>query len=228
MVRYAVYYMPSEHSPLWRFGSSILGFDAATSMDVDYPDHAIFKDPAALGWTARPRQYGFHATLKAPFHLAPGASAENLEACAQDFAAERLAFDIELKVATFRDFLALVPVERYAELDRLADDCVRAFEPFRAPLTPVDRERRHPERLTSRELENLDRWGYPFVFEEFRFHMTLTGVLELDEQLRLEPVFRELFDVVPPAVTIDALALFRQDEREGRFRLHQRYPFKAA
>ncbi len=93
---------------------------------------------------------------------------------------------------------------------------------------PVDRERRHPERLTSRELENLDRWGYPFVFEEFRFHMTLTGVLELDEQLRLEPIFRELFDVVPPAVTIDALALFRQDEREGRFRLHQRYPFKAA
>ena len=52
MVRYAVYFMPPEHSPLWRFGSSILGFDAATSMDVDYPDHAIFKDPAALGWTA--------------------------------------------------------------------------------------------------------------------------------------------------------------------------------
>lgn len=228
MVRYAVYFMPSEHSPLWRFGSSVLGYDAAACMDVDYPDHPIFKDPAALGWTARPRQYGFHATLKAPFRLAADASAEDLEACARAFAAERLAFDVELKMATFRDFLALVPVEHSAGLDRLADDCVRAFDAFRAPLTPEDRERRHPERLTSRELENLDRWGYPFVFDEFRFHMTLTGVLELEEQLRLEPIFREFFDLVPPVVTIDAVALFRQDDREGRFRVHQRYPFTPA
>ena len=226
MKRYAIYYMPPEHSPLWQFGSSILGFDAASFMDVDYPDHPLFHDPAALGWTAGPRQYGFNAPLKAPFRLAPGTTAEDLEAHGREFAAARHPFDVELKVATFRDFLALVPVEPSSELDRLGDDCVRAFDAFGAPLTPEDRERRHPERLTARELEQLDRWGYPFVFEDFRFHMTLTGVLDLGEQLRVEPVFRELFELVPPRATIDAVALFRQDERNGRFRVQQRFPFK--
>lgn len=228
MVRYAVYFMPSELSALWRFGSSVLGYDASSFTDVDYPDHPIFHEPAALGWTARPRQYGFHATLKAPFSPAPGTSPEDLERCAHEFAAARRPFDVELKMATFRDFLALVPVKIYSELDRLADDCVRAFDPFRAPLTPEDRERRHPERLSARELENLDRWGYPFVFDDFRFHMTLTGVLDLAEQLRLEPIFRDLFDPVPPVTTIDAISLFEQEEPNGRFRVKQRFPFKAA
>lgn len=226
MQRYAIYFMPPELSPLWQFGSAVLGFDAASFMDVGYPDHPLFQDPATLGWTAAPRQYGFHATLKAPFRLASGMSAEHLEAHAREFAATRQAFDIELKVATFRDFLALVPVEPSSELDQLADDCVRAFDAFRAPLTPEDRERRHPERLTARELEHLDRWGYPFVFEDFRFHMTLTGVLDLNEQLRAEPVFRHLFDLVPPRTAIDSVAVFRQDERDGRFRVQQRFPFR--
>lgn len=227
MQRYAIYFMPSELSPLWQFGCSVLGFDASSFMDVDYPDHPLFLDPAALGWTAGPRRYGFHATLKAPFRLAPDRTAADLEARLGEFAARRRAFDVELKLAAFRDFLALVPVEHSADLNRLADDCVRCFEAFRAPLTPLDRERRHPERLSARELEQLDRWGYPFVFEDFRFHMTLTGALELDAQLRLEPVLREIFDLVPPQVSIDAVALFRQDEPDGRFRVQQRFAFGA-
>ena len=225
MKRYAIYFMPPQVSPLWQFGSSILGFDAAAFADVDYPDHPLFQDPAALGWTAGPRQYGFHATLKAPFCLAAERTAEDLEASLLEFAEARQPFDIELKLGTYRDFLALVPVEPSSEVDRLADDCVRAFDHFRAPLTPEDRERRHPERLTARELEQLDTWGYPFVFDDFRFHMTLTGPLDLNDRLRVEPVFRELFDLVPPQTRIDAVALFRQDERNGRFRVQQRFPF---
>jgi hypothetical protein len=29
-----------------------------------------------------------------------------------------------------------------------------------------------------RQRNYLDRWGYPYVMEEFRFHMTLTGRLD--------------------------------------------------
>ena len=226
MQRFAIYYMPAEHTPLWRFGSSVLGFDAATFADVDYPDHPLFRDPESLGYTAAPRRYGFHATLKAPFRLAEGRDAGALERRLEDFAATQDTFDVTLKLATLRDFVALVPSDPAPRLDRLAEACVREFDAFRAPLTPEDRERRHPERLTPRQLENLDRWGYPFVFDDFRFHMTLTGSLTLDDRIRLGPVLDDLFRAIPPTAVIDAVALFVQDEAEGRFRVRARFPFK--
>jgi hypothetical protein len=29
--------------------------------------------------------------------------------------------------------------------------------------------------LNQSQVANLDRWGYPYLFADFRFHMTLTG-----------------------------------------------------
>ncbi len=228
MTRYAIYYVPHAASLLWRFGSSVLGFDADAFMDVGYPDHPLFQDPAALAWTAAPRRYGFHATLKAPFHLAPGHGAADLAADLEGFASEQRAFAVDLKLASVRDFLALVTVEPSAGLQRLADRCVSAFDAYRAPLTASDRERRHPERLSERGRAHLDRWGYPFVFEDFRFHMTLTGVLDTADRLRLEPVLTDLLALVPPRTSIDGVALFRQDAPEARFRLEHRFPFAPA
>lgn len=228
MKRYAVYYAPAEHSPLWHFGCSVLGFDAAAFMDVAYPDHPVFQDPAALAWTAGPRRYGFHATLKAPFHLADGRIEEDLMASLAGFAEDRQAFTVRLKLATLREFLALVTAEPSQDIDRLADDCVRAFDEFRAPMTASERERRHPERLEPEQLEKLDRWGYPFVLDDYRFHMTLTGEMSLDDQIRLVPVLEEMFALVPPETSIDAVSLFVQEDAESRFGLVGRYPFKSA
>lgn len=228
MKRFAIYYAPHEHSPLWTFGSSILGFDASAFMDVDYPPHALFQDPAALGWTAGPRRYGFHATLKAPFRLAEGRTEDELAARLDSFAAARHPFTIGLKLAAFRDFLALVLSAPSPEIDRLADDCVRGFDEFRAPMTASEHERRHPERLDPSQLEKLDLWGYPFVLDDFRFHMTLTGDMPLDDQMRLAPVLEEMFGLVPPDTVVDAVCLFVQEDAESRFRLASRHAFRAA
>ena len=228
MPRYAIYFAPRTASPLWDFGCSVLGFDAESFADVPYPDDPLFADPAVLGWTAAPRRYGFHATLKAPFHLASGRDAEDLAGTLAVFTEGRIPFDVDLKLARFRDFLALVPEEPVPALDRLAEDCVRVFDPFRAPLTPADRERRHPDRLSPQERENLDRWGYPFVFDDFRFHMTLSGPVDPGEAPWLEPVLRDLFAAVPARVAVDGVALFRQDDPEGRFRVERRFPFRGA
>ncbi len=226
-VRYAIYFMPHEASPLWQFGSSVLGFDAAAFADVAYPDDPIFRDPSTWTYTAGPRQYGFHATLKAPFHLRSDRSVDELEAQLRAFAAGRQPFGLRLKLATMRDFFALVAAQSPADLDRLADACVREFDGFRAPTTAEDRERRHPDRLSRRELETLDRWGYPFCFEDFRFHMTLTGAMDLASQIRFGPVLNRLFGLIDPNIEVDAIALFRQDERNGRFMVQRRFPFGA-
>lgn len=225
MARYAIYTIPPTDSALWRLGSSILGYDAATGLDAPFPDDPIFADPLSLAWSAEPRRYGFHATLKAPFRLAEGRTEAMLAAEMAEFARSRAPFALDLTLAPVGHFLALIANDPPPALQALADDCVRHFDPFREPISAADRERRHPDHLIQRQVENLDTWGYPFVFDDFLFHMTLTGALEPDDRHRLEPVLRSLLQDTPLGVKIDAIALFRQDEDEGRFLVHDRFAF---
>ena len=225
MTRYAIYAMPATDSELWDLGSSILGYDAVTGRDVPFPDHPIFHDPLSLAWSAEPRRYGFHATLKAPFHLAEGCDAADLQTDLAAFSKGRKPFTLDLTLAVVGHFLALVSIAPDPAIEALAADCVRHFDPYRAPLTPEDRERRHPETLIQRQVENLDTWGYPYVFDDFQFHMTLTGAMEPADRHRLEPVLRDLLAKVPLRFTIDALSLFVQPDREGRFLVVERFPF---
>ena len=71
-------------------------------------------------------------------------------------------------------FVAIVPATPSPGLDELAADCVTGFERFRLPMTAQERSRRLAAGLSQHQTANLERWGYPYVFEEFRFHMTLT------------------------------------------------------
>ena len=225
MTRYAIYAMPSADSPLWALGSSILGYDAVTGLDADFPEDPLFEDPLSLAWSAEPRRYGFHATLKAPFELAEGRTDLQLRAELTDFAQGHHPVAFDLKLAVVGHFLALVPSTTSAGLQKLADDCVRHFDPFRAPMTPEDRERRHPDALIERQVENLDTWGYPYVFDDFLFHMTLTSDLDAADRHRLEPVLQRLLATVPLRLTIDALSLVVQHDPEGRFTVADRFAF---
>ena len=227
MIRYAIYAAPPADSELARLGSAILGYDAYTGLDAPFPDDPAFADPVSLAWSAAPRQYGFHATLKAPFRLAEHATADQLREELRGFAASRRPFTLDLTLAPVGHFLALVPVDPPADLQALADDCVRHFDPYRAPLSPADRERRHPDALIERQVENLDTWGYPFVLDDFQFHMTLTSSLDPDERRKVEPLLRNLLSTVSLTVPVDAVLLFRQDGNEARFVVDERFPFAA-
>ncbi|MDN3721086.1 DUF1045 domain-containing protein [Roseibium salinum] len=61
-------------------------------------------------------------------------------------------------------FLALTPNQPEAALNGFAALCVRSFEPFRAPLTEADLERRRRSGLTPRQDLYVTEWGYPYVF----------------------------------------------------------------
>ena len=167
--------------------------------------------------TLDPRKYGFHATLQAPMTLAPGLTeAELLAACESFAATPRPIAVIRPVVDSISGFIAVVP----AELEQLAADCVREFDTFRAPLTAQDRARRNPSALTPRQCEHLDRWGYPYVMEDFRFHMTLTGRLEARRREPILAMLRDRFDTLGLArLAIDQIAVFRQNDAESRFRI---------
>lgn len=220
--RYALYYAPAPDSALWRFGSTTLGYDALMAEDIPF---AVPAGCDAAEWpelTTEPRRYGFHATLKAPFELADGRNEEGLRAFARNYAAGLESVTLAgLSVAALGSFVALIPSEPSEELQRFAFALVQAFEPFRAPLSEADLARRLKSPLTPAQHAYLQAFGYPYVGDAFRFHMTLTGSLP---QEKVAPVRQALeaaqAAALPPGpVELDRFALFRQDNRDASFRL---------
>lgn len=226
--RFAIYFTPARQSPLWTFGAQWLG------RDDDNAEHdlaPLFKEippetHAAL--TATPRHYGFHATLKSPFALADGRSAADLAEALSDFAKNQPPFSgPPLHVGEMDRFIALIPVVQNVVLSRFANECVRAFDGFRRAETPEQIARRHAQNLTPRQRSLLAAWGYPFVFEEFHFHMTLTGPLKNDQKKHALPLLRRHFeDIAQAPLWLDAVSLFRQPDRTAPFTLAERYPLR--
>ncbi|MFK8253514.1 DUF1045 domain-containing protein [Ancylobacter terrae] len=228
--RYAIYLAPPAQSALWRFGSAVIGYDAETGLDAGPPPLKRFAPAAWREATAEPRRYGFHGTLKAPFRLAEGRDEAGLRAAARDFAAQRARFACAgMQVVSIGRFIALKPVHACAALDRLAAGAVEAFEPFRAPPTAQELERRRRAPLSERQKDHLSRWGYPYVMEDFRFHMTLTGPMDDEPRRQAEAELAEIFTASPAdgPLIVSEIALYRQQDG-GSFRLIERLPLGTA
>jgi hypothetical protein len=67
--RYAIYFVPSAASLLYHFGSSVLGYDCYNGEKLTQPDELARDARCWRRMVEEPRRYGFHATLKVPFHL---------------------------------------------------------------------------------------------------------------------------------------------------------------
>src|ERR1700751_455314 len=94
--RSAVYYPPAADAPLTRRAATWLGRDAFGGEELRRP---AFPDLQGLDLdvvTDDPRGYGFHATLKAPFELAPGAAEAELLEFAAGFARRQAPFEATL------------------------------------------------------------------------------------------------------------------------------------
>jgi 2'-5' RNA ligase len=208
----------------------MLGYDAVTGEDIA-PSGPAGCDPARWAeLTAEPRRYGFHATLKAPFELASGRSEAQLRAFAHNQAATLTPIPLAgLSVTALGSFVALTPAQPSQALQDMAFRVVQAFEPFRAPLGEADLARRLRSPLTPAQRAYLEAYGYPYVGDAFRFHMTLTGSLPPDQIAAIREALDAAFLKAVPAgpVSIDRLALFRQDTRDSRFRLIESVPLSS-
>jgi len=217
-VRYAIYAVTPAEQPLWRLASTWLGRDTESGAEGT---PVLPRWLAAERWreiTADARHYGFHGTLKPPMALAGGRTQEGLDAALALFASEQPALPpLMLQVATLAGFLALVPRDPAPALVKLAGLAVERFDRFRAPATPAEVAKRRQVPLSTRQEEYLARWGYPYVFDEYRFHMTLTSRLPDAERVRVSSY---LTDLLAPALFQPvqlSVALFAQDSREAPF-----------
>ena len=229
-IRYAIYFVPAADSALYRFGSSILGYDCYTGSDVLPPNQLA---PDAALWrelAAEPRRYGFHATLKAPFHLSPSCSEAQLTSAFLSFAALGHAVArVEPEVALLSGFAAVVPRQPLEAVAALADKCTMMFDAFRAPMSARERARRVAAKLSQSQMHNLERWGYPYLFRDFRFHMTLTGKLSGTRAHAVLASLRTAFSQAcgRQMLAIDRIALLKQEGEQARFRVICQVELKA-
>ncbi|MEL6819808.1 MAG: DUF1045 domain-containing protein [Pseudomonadota bacterium] len=215
-MRYAIYYTPPRDHELTLTAAHWLGRSPfehdPVPIDHGYSAHLV-----------APSRYGFHGTLKAPFRLAVNVTeTELLNAFDAFLTRPRVIPEISLRVGALGSFLALIPNDTEVDdLRALSRDCVLDFEPFRAPLTDAEIARRNPNLLPPLQLNYLHRYGYPHVFEAFRFHMTLTSAI--DDAATQSEIQNHLTDrfskLLASPLRMSTLAIFVEKEPGGQFRV---------
>ena len=219
MARVAIYYAPLPDDPLTRLSSAWLGRDPVTNAPVAQP----LLDGIAE-FTAEPRVYGFHATLKPPMHLSDASDWTGLVAAVRDVARTIAPFDLpRLGVCDLLGFLALQETSLCPALQGLADMCTEHLDSFRAPNTEQELARRRKARLSAEQDAMLVRWGYPYVFGTWFFHMTLTRRLSDAEKAMILPATKTWF---APALAVprrvEDICLFTQSIPGAAFTLAER------
>jgi len=214
----------------WDLGSQWLGRCAQSDLVLPQPVLAGMAPDTFMRLTQAPRRYGWHATLKAPFSMAEGTDPIGLQAAFANMEvalASPILLDVE--VAQIGSFLALVPVRRSPDLQALAAACVRQLHAYAAPLTQSELSRRRQGGLSQRQENMLQEWAYPYVMEEFRFHMTLTGPLDgLPASQRSEIVAHARQWFAPlrsQGLAVDAVSWFVEPSAGANFRFVERFAF---
>lgn len=223
--RVAIFYAPGSQTPLANFGAHWLGWDVEHAKRV--PHSQVDGLPAPISeLVATPQKYGFHGTLKAPFRIRDDQTIDGLKDAMKAFSDQCKPFVIgKMKVATLGSFVAIIQENASDNFAEFASEIVRNFEDYRAPLRDEDIAKRRKAGLTPRQDELMLKWGYPYIFDQFKFHLTLTG--KLSEQ-NAQIVCDRLTDHLKPILDtpVEAVDLCLYGEREdGRFEIIERFPF---
>lgn len=215
-MRVAVYYLPEADDPLWQAGCRWLGWNPETTLPCLRPAVAGLAEASR-----RASRYGFHATIKAPMPLQG-----DLDSLVQALSRELAAFPAftlpPLQYTQDEGFVALRLSQASPELARLADTCVRSLEPWRRPYTADELAARSRKLQHDRQHQYLEQWGYPYVFEEFIFHMTLSDQ-QSDSRL-LEAAQSYFGDLPAQPRLVRSLAVLCESHPDAPFTLLQRVP----
>jgi hypothetical protein len=219
--RYGIYVTP-EPGIFADLGAAWLGWDVDEGHGVAHPPEI---EQVLLEPTQTPRKYGFHGTIKPPFHLAEGASydallAESLALCAKCAPVEIK----DLRIQKLGAFLAIVPVGDVAGLAQLAALILQNLDHFRAPPSESELARRRMTKLSPLQETNLKNWGYPYVLDAFKFHMTLSGSVGESELETLRLIAEKHFaQSLKRPMKVSSLTLVGE-AGDGRFHALHRLP----
>jgi hypothetical protein len=217
-MRVAIYWAPELDDPLHSAGSAWLGRDAETNAKVVQP--AL---PGIAGLTADPRGYGLHATLRPPFR--PATSYQAVIADLASLVTRIAPFDLPpLAVRDLDGFLALTETAPCPALASLAEAILRGTDRHRSAPDADELARRRRAGLSDRQEALLARWGYPYVMEEWRFHVTLTRRLSADEHALVRPAAEAHFACIAGQKRrVEAVRVFTQAAPGAPFLIAERF-----
>lgn len=218
-MRVALYYAPLPNDPLTPLSATWFGRDPITNAPIPQPAIDNISEI-----TTEPRNYGFHATLKPPMRLVKNTNRNDFQRAVETIAAKIAPFELPpLAVTDLRGFLALRETNPCPPLQALADSCVEQLDPFREPPSDEELIRRRKANLSLEQDAMLTRWGYPYVFGTWFFHMTLTRRLSDTEKSTILPAAEDWF---APALAIprrvEDICIFTQSTPADAFTLAQR------
>ncbi|MHA7357621.1 DUF1045 domain-containing protein, partial [Burkholderia pseudomallei] len=110
-------------------------------------------------------------------------------------------------------------------LRALAARALRALAPLRRPPADAERAKRAAAPLSERQRALLAEWGYPYVLDEYRFHMTLSDPLDDPaERAALIDWWKAAAAALGP-LPVDHAAIFVEARPGTPFMLWKRLPF---
>ena len=220
--RYAVYYTPQDDL-FYNLGSSWLGWDTVLRRPLSQPE--ISNNINIEKITETPRKYGLHATIKAPFRLSDGVCASELERQLRTLCLSLKPIEFSLEVSELNGFFAFTPTVKNTEIRELHTKVVRELDEFRAPSTKDELIKRRRNQLTSEQDQNLKKWGYPYIFEDFYFHITLTGKIPGNLKNTVANEIKKFFEpVLQRKIFLSELALVGEGN-DGNFNVICQTPF---
>ena len=225
-MRYAICFTPPASDPLSLVAANWLGRNVFSGDMLEPPAVRGLGIHEIAFHTAVPRRYGFHGVLKGPFHLSADMSQPQLLRDLMRYAGTFAPFQISrLEIARLGSFYSLMPSAPCEQIQYLASAIVQEFDRYRAPLSEADIERSDPDGLSAAQFANLHRWGNPYVMDEFRFHMPVTGSINAIDMPRIEPALRTIFEpVLKEPVMVSNVALMIEEGAGGPFRVHSLHP----
>ncbi|MBB2686679.1 UNVERIFIED_ORG: hypothetical protein GGD47_004293 [Rhizobium etli] len=225
-MRYAICFTPPASDPLSLVAANWLGRNVFSGDMLEPPAVRGLGIHEIAFHTAVPRRYGFHGVLKAPFQLSSDMSESQLLRDLMRFAGTFAPFQISrLEIARLGSFYSLMPSAPCEQIQYLASAIVQEFDRYRAPLSEADIERSDPDGLSAAQFANLHRWGNPYVMDEFRFHMPVTGSINAIDMPRIEAALRTIFEpVLKEPVMVSNVALMIEEGTGGPFRVHSLHP----
>ncbi|RDU96185.1 DUF1045 domain-containing protein [Trinickia dinghuensis] len=229
--RFAIYYAPSRGSAWWDAGCRWLAGDPESGEALEPPLLPALAERSldVPSLSHAPRRYGWHGTLVAPARRAIGIAGDDIVSHARAWARRQQPFELPVEAAALERFVAIRPATEggAAAMQALAADALHAFAPLRAMPSEQEqqeRRRRLGAALSERQRALLDRWGYPYVLEEFRFHMTLSDSIDAQERQVLIDWWSEHVPKLGP-LSIEGAALFVEPRAGEPFALVARLPF---
>jgi Protein of unknown function (DUF1045) len=227
--RYAVYFTPRENTPWARAGSQWLGRCIYSGRPYEPPIIEGMTAAEFRALTQTPCRYGWHATLKAPFRLAVNQQAvteATLIDAIRELASSMRAFTLpRLKAGVFRNFIALRVDGDQKRINAVARTCVTSLHHFAHGLNEQDFKRMRHANLSAEQDRLLLQWGYPWVLDQFQFHMSLSGSidgLDLETRWALLNAARTHFSIQENC-RVDQICLFCEPAPNEPFVLIERF-----